>query len=126
MSTKRGKSGEARARMGWSPPQSVVPHEEAGGRDGTALERSGARGASGTAVRPGPITYVELRNRLLAQHQAEERTIRTLRERLAYSISTFGHIRVRECRVSEFAGGKLSTFWTATIGASVTVYPSSD
>lgn len=44
----------------------------------------------------GPITYDDLADRFLAQHQVSARTIRTLTERLTYSRRAFGPQPVRE------------------------------
>jgi integrase len=52
----------------------------------------------GLRFEAGPITYDDLCNRYLAQHQVSPRTIRTLGERLTYSRRSFGGQLVRDLR----------------------------
>jgi integrase len=71
-------------------------------REAEEAERAGRdrerRRRLGLPAERGPILYGELCDRYLAQHQVSDRTIRTLRERLASSRRTFGSRPVRELR----------------------------
>jgi integrase len=55
----------------------------------------------GLPFEQGPITYGELCDRYVGQHQAGARTVRTLRERLVYSRRAFGAVLVRELHSEE-------------------------
>lgn len=57
----------------------------------------------GLPVERDPITLDELCERYLAQHQVTGRTLRTLRERLAYSRDAFADANVRELQAEEIA-----------------------
>ncbi|HXH89697.1 MAG TPA: site-specific integrase [Gaiellaceae bacterium] len=57
----------------------------------------------GLPVEREPITFNELCDRFERQHQASSRTLRTIRERLAYSRAAFGNVEVRELLAEEIA-----------------------
>ena len=68
-------------------------------RDAQEAERLGRdreRGRKhGLPFERGPITYDELCELYLSQHQVKDRSLETLRERLARSRRTFGNVAVR-------------------------------
>jgi integrase len=68
----------------------------------------------GLPIEQGPITYDELCDRYLEQHQVSAVTIRTLKERLRYSRDAFGSVRVRELRSEEISR------WNASLRLSTT------
>jgi integrase len=68
----------------------------------------------GLVVDAGPITYEEMCERYLSQHQVSPVTIRTLKERLRYSRAAFGDVRVRELRPEEISR------WNAGLALSAT------
>jgi hypothetical protein len=75
-----------------------------------ALEALGRKLEEVSALRRGDVavvrrrqtpTLADLVDEFLAQHVAEENTLRTLRERLRYATDTFGAVRVDRLQASE-------------------------
>lgn len=100
---RRGDSWEARWREGGRNmsasfrTKKLADEAERVGRDRERGRRHGL------PFEQGPITFDDLCGRYLEQHQASEVTLRTLRERLAYSRRSFGDVLVRELRAEEIA-----------------------
>jgi integrase len=111
---RSGKGYEARWREGGKQRMATFRTK----RDAEEAERLGSdrdRGRrAGLPMDAGPITYDEIADRFLAQHQISARGLETLAYRLAHSRRAFGKVAVRELRTEEVAR------WAATFSPSST------